>query len=206
MDALENILMALPMGDMFAHFIVGGLAPLHSRQTDYTPNIPRRFYCWGLDYSMVEHSDLSDYILPPADKMATAVIDSNNCHLDTARGRTCLHNLSSSLAAAGIDVSNYQIEAALTTGGPEGVGAIAMGEADDIFKDTRKNVFSLTSPLPPLCLLKKITIHLTSDSINPRLLRIYLVSKPPLKEKFYHPSLYPTSVEPSTAPISGLPP
>jgi hypothetical protein len=53
-------------------------------------------------------------------------------------------------------------------------------------------VLSLTSPLPLLygTTLKKITIHLTSDIINPRLLRIYSVPKPALgEEKSYHPSL-----------------
>jgi hypothetical protein len=29
-DPLEDTLLALPMGDTFVHFTVGGLAPLHS--------------------------------------------------------------------------------------------------------------------------------------------------------------------------------
>jgi hypothetical protein len=62
-DALEDTLVALPMGDMFAH-TVGGLAPLHSRHTDYTLTVPRQFYRWGLDCNMVENSDISDCILP----------------------------------------------------------------------------------------------------------------------------------------------
>jgi hypothetical protein len=35
---------------------------------------------------MVEKSDFTDFILPPADKMATAITDPINYHLDTARG------------------------------------------------------------------------------------------------------------------------
>jgi hypothetical protein len=38
------------------------------------------------------------------------------------------------------------MEAALTTDGPDGVGAIAMGNEDASFTDTRKVVRSLTTP------------------------------------------------------------
>jgi hypothetical protein len=59
-----------------------------------------------------------------------------------------------------------------------------MREADATFKVTRKVVRSLNSPLSLLyaATLKKITIHLTSDYINPQPLRIYRVSRPPLEE------------------------
>jgi hypothetical protein len=59
-----------------------------------------------------------------------------------------------------------------------------MGEADATFKHTRKVVLSLTSPLSLLyaTTLQKIIIHLTSDPIIPRLLRIYRVPKPTPKE------------------------
>jgi hypothetical protein len=45
-------------------------------------------------------------------------------------------------------------------------------------------VLSPTSPLPLLyaATLKKIIIHLTSNPIKPRLLRIYRVPNPPLEE------------------------
>jgi hypothetical protein len=49
---------------------------------------------------MVENSDFTDFILPSADKMATTVADSINYHFDTAQGRSSLHALYSSLAAA----------------------------------------------------------------------------------------------------------
>jgi hypothetical protein len=40
-NALEDTLLAFPMGDKVAHFTVGGLAPLHSKHTDYTPIVSR---------------------------------------------------------------------------------------------------------------------------------------------------------------------
>jgi hypothetical protein len=137
---------------------------------------------------MVEKTDFSDYILPPADKMATAAIDCINYHRDTAQGQTYTHTLHahhtrtpSSLTTVGIEVSNYQTEAELSTDGLDEVVAIAMHEADATFKDTCKVVLSLTSPLPLLyaATLKKITIHLTTDPISPLLLRIYRVPKSP---------------------------
>jgi hypothetical protein len=90
---MEDTLLAFPMEGRFAHFTVGGCAPLQSKQTTYTPIVPRQFYQWGLNCSMVDMSDLPNFILPPADKMATAVTDSINYHLDTARGQSSLHAL-----------------------------------------------------------------------------------------------------------------
>jgi hypothetical protein len=61
---------------------------------------------------VVEKSDFSENILPPTNQMANAVIVSiNYYHRDTARSQTCKHTLYSSLTTAGIDVSNYEIEA-----------------------------------------------------------------------------------------------
>jgi hypothetical protein len=59
-----------------------------------------------------------------------------------------------------------------------------MGEAGATFKDTRKTVLSLTSPLSLLYATtpEKVTIHLMPDPINFRLLRIIRVPKPPLEE------------------------
>jgi hypothetical protein len=59
-----------------------------------------------------------------------------------------------------------------------------MGNEDTTFTDTNKVVLSLTSPLPLLCAttLQEITIHMMSDLINPRFLRIYPVPKPTLEE------------------------
>jgi hypothetical protein len=169
-DALEDTLMALAMVDKFANFTVGDLFPLHMRQTDYIPNVPRKLYRWGFDCIKGKKAYLSNFILPPADKMATAVTaDFINCHMDTAQGRICLHTLYSSMTAAGIDDPNHHTEAALTTDGLDGVNAIAMDEADANFKDTQKAVLSLTPPLSLLYFattLKKITIHLTPDPIN----------------------------------------
>jgi hypothetical protein len=54
---------------------------------------------------MVEKSDFTNSILPPADKMAVAVTDSLNYHLDTARGKTTLQALLSSLTAIGVNVT-----------------------------------------------------------------------------------------------------
>jgi hypothetical protein len=88
---------------------------------------------------MVENFDLSNFILPPADKMAVAVTDSLNDHLDTTRGKRTLQALlSSSLTTAGVNVTTRQAEAVLTTDGPDGAVAIAMGSAAySIFTDTR---------------------------------------------------------------------
>jgi hypothetical protein len=51
------------------------------------------------------------------------------------------------MTTAGIDVSNYLTKTELANDGPDEVGAVAMGEADAIFKHTRKVVLSLSSPL-----------------------------------------------------------
>jgi hypothetical protein len=55
------------MGDTFAHFTVGGLAPRHNKLTDYTLTFPSQFHHWGFECNVVEKSDLCDYNLPPAD-------------------------------------------------------------------------------------------------------------------------------------------
>jgi hypothetical protein len=75
-DALEDTLLAFPMGDTLTHFTVGGHAPLHTQPTDYTPIVSRPFYRWGLKCSTVVKSDFTNFIIPPADKMAVAVTDS----------------------------------------------------------------------------------------------------------------------------------
>jgi hypothetical protein len=84
--------------------------------------------------------------------MATAVTDSINYHLNTARGTTGLHALHYTLTATGIDVANFPTEAALTADGPDGVGAIAIdNEAATTFTDTRKAVvLGLITPFPLL--------------------------------------------------------
>jgi hypothetical protein len=220
--ALEDTLLPLLVGDKVAHFTVGGLAPLHSIHTDYNPNVLRKFYRWGLEYSIVEKLDLSNYILPPAQKMATAVVDSINYHRDTPRCRSCPNTLHTSLTPAGLYVSNYQKEAELTTNGPDGVGAISMSEADTTFKDTRKIVLILTSPLSLLyaATLNNNTIHLTSYLINPWLLCIYRAVKPSLEAreilppkpiphtcaKLHHIAYPTTPVNDATWATSGLPP
>jgi hypothetical protein len=122
--------------------------PLRKTLPDYTPIVDRQFYIRGLDCRMVDLSDLKDFILPPADEIATAVTDSLNYHLGTVKGRTRLHALHSSLTAAGIDATIFPTEAALTTDGPDGVGAIAVDNEAATFTDTRKVALSLTSPFP----------------------------------------------------------
>jgi hypothetical protein len=96
---------------------------------------------------MIESSGSTNFILPPANKMVMAVTDFLNYRLNTARGRTVLHVPLSSLTADGVDVTRHQAAATLTTEGLDGVGAIAMGTADNTFTDTRKVVLSLTSPI-----------------------------------------------------------
>jgi hypothetical protein len=98
---------------------------------------------------MVELSNFADFILPPADQMVTAVTDSLNYHLNIAKDQSGLHDLHPSLTIAGIDATSFPTEAALTTDGPDGVGAIAMGNEADTIIDTRKVHLSLTSPFPP---------------------------------------------------------
>jgi hypothetical protein len=68
---------------------------------------------------MVEKSDFTDFIFPPADIMAVAVTDSLNYHLDSTRGRTALQTLLFSLTSAGVNVTTHRAEAALTTDGPD---------------------------------------------------------------------------------------
>jgi hypothetical protein len=65
-------------------------------------------------------------MLPPADEMAATVTDSLNYHLGTDHGSTTLHALLSSLTAAGLDATQHQAAATLTTAIPDGAGAIAM--------------------------------------------------------------------------------
>jgi hypothetical protein len=110
-DALEDTLLVLLMGERFAHFTVGSFVPLHSKHTDYTPIVRRLSYRWGLDCSMVGKSDFTNFILPPAHKIAVAVTDSLNYHLDNARGKTTLQALLPPLATAGVNVTTHQAQA-----------------------------------------------------------------------------------------------
>jgi hypothetical protein len=77
--ALENTLIAFPAGGKFAHFIVSGKALLRTTLPNYTP--------------IVEVSNFAYLVLPPANKISTAVTDSLNYHTNTAKGRTRLHDL-----------------------------------------------------------------------------------------------------------------
>jgi hypothetical protein len=154
---------------------------------------------------MIEVSDFKDFILPPADQMATTVTDSLNYQLEIAKGQTGQHALHSSLTAAGIDATSFPTEVALTTDGPDGVGANAMVNEAATFTDTRKVVASRTSPLPLLhaTTLQKITIHLMPDPIHPRFIRINRVPKLTLEEdEVLPPSLSHTPKPLSTAPTS----
>jgi hypothetical protein len=127
---------------------VGGIAPLHSKQTEYIPAVRRLFYRCGLDCSILEKFYFTNFILPPADKMAVAVTDSLKYHLDTTRAKTTLQALLSSLAAHGVDVTTHQAEATLPSDGPNGVGAIAMGTTDTLLPGSIRSFSSLTSRLP----------------------------------------------------------
>jgi hypothetical protein len=100
------------------------------------------------------------------------------------RGSTTLHVIMSSLIAARLDATQNQAAASLSTAGPEGAGAIAMGSADTTFTDTRKVVLSLTSPPDILDATthRKIRINLLPDPINFRLIRIYRVPEPTVEE------------------------
>jgi hypothetical protein len=152
---------------------------------------------------MVKLSNFTYVILPLADHMATSVNDSLNYHLNTANGRTGLHDLHSTLDAAGIDASGIPSEAILTTDGHDGVSAIAMGNEAASFTDTREVVLSLTSPHLYAKTLVKITIHLMPDPINPRFHRIYRVPQPALDEGEVLPSSISNTHKPlSTAPTS----
>jgi hypothetical protein len=183
-DALDDILLAFPAGDRFAHFTLSGKPPLRTTLPNYTPTIDRHFYIWGLNRCMDTLSNLTDSSLPPTDEMATTVTDSLNYHPNATKGRTILHTLHSSLTAAGIEASSFPTKAPLATDGPDGVGVITMGNEDATFTDTRKVVISLTSTLSLLyaTALQKLTIHLMPDPINPRFLRIYRVPQQTLGE------------------------
>jgi hypothetical protein len=106
-DALEDTLLAILMGDRFANFTVGDMAPLRKTLPAYTPTVDRKFSIWGLNCRMVDLSDLTDYILPPAYKMARAITDSLNYHLNTTKGRNVLHAMRSNLTALGINVTSF---------------------------------------------------------------------------------------------------
>jgi hypothetical protein len=56
---------------------------------------------------MVDKSDFTTLILPPADKMAVVVTDSLNFHLDASLGRTTLQALLSFLTTAGVNVTTH---------------------------------------------------------------------------------------------------
>jgi hypothetical protein len=99
---------------------------------------------------MAELSNFTDFIVLPSDQMAIAVTDSLNYRLNTAKGQSGVHDLLSSLSAAGIDAAGLPTEAVLNTDGPDGFGAIAMGNEAATFTDIRKVVLRLTSPLPLL--------------------------------------------------------
>jgi hypothetical protein len=43
-DALDDFILAFHMGDMLAHFTVGGIAPLHNKQTACVPAVSKHFY------------------------------------------------------------------------------------------------------------------------------------------------------------------
>jgi hypothetical protein len=90
-DVPEDTLPAFPMGDRFAHFTVGGLAPFYNKYTEY-------IYRQSSSY-FIETSGFTNFILPPAE-MVVAVTDSLNYHFDTARGTATLHALLSSLTTA----------------------------------------------------------------------------------------------------------
>jgi hypothetical protein len=133
---------------------------------------------------MVEFSNFADFILPPADQMATAVTHSLRYHLYISKGQPGLHALHSSLTTAGVDATGLPTKAALTTDGLDGIGAIALGSEADTCTDARKVVLSLTSPLPLLytTTLQKITIYMMPDPINPRVLHIYPLPHPTFEE------------------------
>jgi hypothetical protein len=96
-DAHEDTLLAFPMGDRVS-----------IKQTNYIPIVGRLFYQWGLDCSMVEKSDFANFILPSAENMAVALIDSLDCHLDMARGKTTLQGLLSTLIVVKVNVTTRQ--------------------------------------------------------------------------------------------------
>jgi hypothetical protein len=144
---LEYTFLSFPLVDRFAHVTVSGKAPLRTTLPNYNPTIDRQFYMCGLDCRMVELANFTDFILPPADQMATTVTDWLSYHLNTTKGRTGLHALHSSLTATRIAAS-FPTKAAFTTDGPDGDGAIAMGNENTTLTDTRKVVLSLTTPFP----------------------------------------------------------
>jgi hypothetical protein len=147
-DAIEDTILALPMGDRGAHFIVSGKAPLHTALHNYTPTVNRQLFKRGLDCRIVELSNFADFIIPQTDHMAIALIDSLNYHMNIGKGMSGLHDLHSSLTTPRIDDPGFPTQAALSTDGPDGVGAIATGNEAATFTDTRKVVISLTSPSP----------------------------------------------------------
>jgi hypothetical protein len=125
--------------------------------------------CW-----LIETSGFTNFVLPPADIMALAVTDFLNYRLDTARGKTSLLVLQSSLTATRVDITQHDATATLTTDEPDETGVTAMGTADNSLTDTRKVAISLISPLA----LPKIRIHVMPDPINPQFLLIYRGPKP----------------------------
>jgi hypothetical protein len=154
---MEDILLASSLGNRVTHFIVSGKPPPRTTLPCYTPTV---------------------------DLMATVATNSLNYHLNTAKGHSGLHALHSFLTATGIDATGFPTHAALTTDGPDGVGAIAMGNEAATFPETLKIVLSLTSPLYLLyaTTLQKMSIHMIPDPINPRLLRICRVLPPTPEE------------------------
>jgi hypothetical protein len=90
-----------------------------------------------------------------------------------------LTNLLDKLTTAEINTSTYGTELILTSEGQDGNGTLSLGAVDYIFTGNRKPILSLTSPLSLLYAisLKKITAHLTPESISPVFLRFYRIPK-----------------------------
>jgi hypothetical protein len=66
---------------------------------------------------MVEKSDITNFILPPVDKMAVTATDSLNYHIDIVCGKNTLQALVSYLTTARVYVTTHHDGAALTTDG-----------------------------------------------------------------------------------------
>jgi hypothetical protein len=161
-DAVGDTLIAFHMRDRFAHFTVGELAP---RSTGLHTASQQPILPLGLDCKLIETSGFTNFVLPPADDIVVAVIDSINYHLDTIRGTTILNRKSGRHSAPSTCNADHR-----RTGRSRGY---RYGLSGQFFHGHPQG--SPKPHLPCATTLRQIRIRLMPDPINPRFLRIYRV-------------------------------
>jgi hypothetical protein len=95
-------MLAIPIGDRFAHFTIDGTAPSQTRQFDVSPTIDNTFYKWG---RMIETKDFGRFVLPFTKNLGKAIADSITHDLAIEVGKLRLKNMLDKLTTTRIDTS-----------------------------------------------------------------------------------------------------